>query len=70
MELSARWPIKALYEAMSISRSGYYKWKARIASPKAESFKTWLAQAESERLDEIADSQKDLLRGGARCKTP
>ena len=33
MELSARWPIKALCEAMSISRSGYYKWKARIANP-------------------------------------
>lgn len=33
MELSARWPIKSLCGAMSISRSGYYEWKARLSSP-------------------------------------
>ena len=33
MELSVRWPIKALCKEMSISRSGYYKWKARLANP-------------------------------------
>lgn len=33
MELSARWPIKSLCQAMSISRSGFYKWKARLSNP-------------------------------------
>ena len=33
MELSARWPIKSLCRAMSISRPSYYKWKARPTSP-------------------------------------
>ena len=33
MELSARWPIKSLCRAMSISRFGYYKWKARLSNP-------------------------------------
>jgi hypothetical protein len=34
-----------------------------IPSPKAEPFKLWLAQVGSERLDEIADPEKALLRG-------
>jgi len=34
-----------------------------IPSPKAEPFKMWLAQVGSERLDEIADPEKALLRG-------
>ncbi len=34
-----------------------------IPSPKAEPFKMWLAQAGSERLDEIADPEKAILRG-------
>jgi hypothetical protein len=34
-----------------------------IPSPKAEPFKLWLAQAGSERLDEIADPEKAILRG-------
>lgn len=33
MELSERWPIRSLCQAMSISRSGYYKWKARLSNP-------------------------------------
>lgn len=33
MELSARWPIKSLCRAVSISRSGFYKWKARLSNP-------------------------------------
>lgn len=33
MELSTKWPIKALCKEMSISRSGYYKWKARLLNP-------------------------------------
>lgn len=34
-----------------------------IPSPKAEPFKLWLAQVGSERLDEIADPEKAILRG-------
>ena len=34
-----------------------------IPSPKAEQFKMWLAQVGSERLDEIADPEKAILRG-------
>ena len=34
-----------------------------IPSPKAEPFKMWLAQVGSERLDEIVDPEKAILRG-------
>lgn len=34
-----------------------------IPSPKTEPFKMWLAQVGSERLDEIADPEKAILRG-------
>lgn len=34
-----------------------------IPSPKAEPFKVWLAQVGSERLDEISDPEKAILRG-------
>ena len=34
-----------------------------IPSPKAEPFKIWLAEVGSERLDEIADPEKSILRG-------
>ena len=34
-----------------------------IPSPNAEPFKLWLAQVGSERLDEIADPEKAILRG-------
>ena len=43
------------------------KWLLRlvqsIPSPKAEPFKVWLAQVGSERLDEIADPEKAIIRG-------
>lgn len=43
------------------------KWLLRliqsIPSPKAEPFKMWLATVGSERLDEIADPEKAILRG-------
>lgn len=35
MELSAIWPVKALCEEMSISRSGFYKYKYRHLNPTA-----------------------------------
>ena len=34
-----------------------------IPSPKAEPFKVWLASVGAERLDEIADPEKAILRG-------
>jgi len=34
-----------------------------IPSPKAEPFKVWLAQVGNERLDEITDPEKAILRG-------
>ena len=34
-----------------------------IPSPKAEPFKMWLAQVGEERLDEIADPEKAIMRG-------
>jgi len=34
-----------------------------IPSPKAEPFKMWLAQVGSERIDEIADPERAILRG-------
>lgn len=34
-----------------------------IPSPKAEPFKMWLAQVGNERLEEIADPEKAILRG-------
>ena len=34
-----------------------------IPSPKAEPFKVWLATVGAERLDEIADPEKAILRG-------
>ena len=34
-----------------------------VPSPKAEPFKMWLAQVGGERLDEIADPEKAILRG-------
>ena len=34
-----------------------------ISSPKSEPFKQWLAQVGAERLDEIADPEKAIVRG-------
>lgn len=43
------------------------KWLLRlvqsIPSPKAEPFKVWLAQVGADRLDEIADPEKAIIRG-------
>ncbi len=36
-----------------------------IPSPKAEPFKMWLAQVGSDRLDEIADPEKAIIRGAS-----
>ena len=41
-----------------------------IPSPKAEPFKLWLAQVGSDRLDEIADPEKAILRGAEERESP
>ncbi|MCQ2309868.1 MAG: Bro-N domain-containing protein [Bacteroidales bacterium] len=46
-----------------VSTSNLLRLIQSIPSPKAEPFKMWLAQVGSERLDEIADPEKAILRG-------
>lgn len=46
-----------------LNTKGVLRLVQSIPSPKAEPFKMWLAQVGSERLDEIADPEKAILRG-------
>ena len=46
-----------------LNTAGVLRLVQSIPSPKAEPFKMWLAQVGSERLDEIADPEKAILRG-------
>lgn len=46
-----------------LSTKGILRLIQSIPSPKAEPFKMWLAQVGSERMDEIADPEKAILRG-------
>ncbi len=46
-----------------LSTRGILRLIQSIPSPKAEPFKIWLAQVGSERMDEIADPEKAILRG-------
>lgn len=46
-----------------LDTKGVFRLIQSIPSPKAEPFKLWLAQVGSERLDEIADPEKAILRG-------
>lgn len=46
-----------------LNTKGVLRLVQSIPSPKAEPFKMWLAQVGSERLDEIADPEKTILRG-------
>ena len=46
-----------------LTTKGVLRLVQSIPSPKAEPFKMWLAQVGSERLDEIADPEKAILRG-------
>ena len=50
-------------ETDCLDTKGVLRLVQSIPSPKAEPFKMWLAQAGSERLDEIADPEKAILRG-------
>ena len=46
-----------------LNTKGVLRLVQSIPSPKAEPFKVWLAQVGAERLDEIADPEKAILRG-------
>lgn len=51
------------YKTDALNTKGVLRLVQSIPSPKAEPFKMWLAQIGSERLDEIADPEKAILRG-------
>ena len=51
------------YSTDVLDTKGILRLVQSIPSPKAEPFKMWLAQVGSERLDEIADPEKAILRG-------
>lgn len=50
-------------ETDCLNTKGVLRLVQSIPSPKAEPFKMWLAQVGSDRLDEIADPEKAILRG-------
>lgn len=50
-------------KVLAATTKGVLRLVQSIPSPKAEPFKVWLAQVGSERLDEIADPEKAILRG-------
>jgi len=50
-------------ETDTLDTKGVLRLVQSIPSPKAEPFKLWLAQVGAERLDEIADPEKAILRG-------
>lgn len=51
------------YKQDVLNTKGILRLLQSIPSPKSEPFKMWLAQIGSERLDEIADPEKAILRG-------
>ena len=51
------------YATDVLDTKGVLRLVQSIPSPKAEPFKIWLAKVGSERLDEIADPEKAILRG-------
>jgi len=51
------------YETDVLDTKGILRLIQSIPSPKAEPFKLWIAQVATERLDEIADPEKAILRG-------
>ena len=52
-----------MYYTDCLDTKGVLRLVQSIPSPKAEPFKMWLAQVGSERIDEIADPEKAILRG-------
>ena len=51
------------YDTNVLDTKGVLRLVQSIPSPKAEPFKVWLAGVGAERLDEIADPEKAILRG-------
>ena len=51
------------YKTDCLDTKGVLRLVQSIPSPKAEPFKMWLAQVGRERLDEIADPEKAIMRG-------
>ena len=51
------------YQTDCLDTQGVLRLVQSIPSPKAEPFKVWLAKVGAERLDEIADPEKAILRG-------
>ena len=51
------------YETDCLDTKGVLRLVQSIPSPKAEPFKVWLAKLGAERLDEIADPEKAIVRG-------
>ena len=51
------------YKTDCLSTKNVLRLVQSIPSPKAEPFKMWLAQVGTDRLDEIADPEKAILRG-------
>ncbi len=56
-------PDGKMRETDCLDTKGVLRLVQSIPSPKAEPFKMWLAKVGSERLDEIADHEKAILRG-------
>ena len=52
-----------MYYTDCLDTKGVLRLVQSIPSPKAEPFKMWLAQVGSERLDEIANPEKAIMRG-------
>ena len=53
------------YKTDALSTKGVLRLVQSVPSPNAEPFKLWLAQVGSDRLDEIADPEKAILRAQA-----
>ena len=51
------------YKTDCLSTKNVLRLIQSIPSPKAEPFKVWLAQVGADRLDEIADPEKAIMRG-------
>ena len=57
------------YSTDVLNTKGVLRLVQSIPSPKAEPFKVWLAQVGADRLDEIADPEKAILRGADFYRT-
>lgn len=56
-------PDGKMRDTTCLDTQGILRLVQSIPSPKAEPFKVWLAKVGAERLDEIADPEKAILRG-------